>query len=319
MAGSTEALELARRIEASDVGAETLERLEAVFDAMAIAYTSAQPNELAVHVRKHLRYVGRLMDARQTLNEHRRLLVVGGWLSLLAATVHIDLRKSSPAAAWLRTADRLAAEAKHPEIRAWCLETAAWDELTNGRYEAAIALSKRAQAIAPKGSSALIQATAQEGRAWARMHRQAEALEAVERVNALVPRLDARESPEHHYRYDPDKALAYTATTLAWAGDLAAEEYARTVVQRLEASDETRPRRIAAARLDLGLALATAGKPDEAAAVAIAAIASGRVVPSNFWRANEVVRAVTRAGIREASDLREAYRNLIHPGPEGTS
>lgn len=89
--------------------------------------------------------------------------------------------------------------------------------------------------------------------------------------------------------------------------DPAAEDYARTVVRRLDEKPHEKPRRLAAARLDLGLALVGAGKPDEAAAVAIEAIVSGRVVPSNWWRATEVLRAVTRSGVAEAADVRDAY------------
>lgn len=68
-----------------------------------------------------------------------------------------------------------------------------------------------------------------------------------------------------------------------------------------------RPRRIASARLDLGLALLAANKPDEASAAATAAITSGRVVPSNWWRATEIVTRVEQWGIPEAAELRDAY------------
>lgn len=37
--------------------------------------------------------VAQLVDARKTLAQHRRLLVADGWLSLLAATLDIDLRQ----------------------------------------------------------------------------------------------------------------------------------------------------------------------------------------------------------------------------------
>lgn len=304
-----EALELTRRVEASDVSAETLNRLEAAFDEMAIAYTTARPEELIARLRLHLRYVSQLMEARKTIRQHRQLLLVGGWLSLLAATVHIDLRESGKANAWLRTAYQLATHAAYPEIQAWCLETQAWDELTAGRHKSALELSLRAQAIAPRESSARIQSIAQEGRAWARMRQRTEALDAVERVQALVSGMDTPDRPEHHYRYDPGKALSYTATTLAWAGDPAAEGYARAVVQRLEQQAAQRPRRLTAAQLDLGLALVEAGKPDEAAVVGIAAITSGLVVPSNWWRATEVLRGVALSGIGEVTDLRDAYES----------
>jgi hypothetical protein len=112
--------------------------------------------------------------------------------------------------------------------------------------------------------------------------------------------------PEHHYQYDPAKAHSYAATTLAWAGDPAAESVARDVITELEA-EGARPRRVASANLDLGLALLAADKPDEAAAAASQAIGSGRVVASNWWRASEVVTSVEQSGIPEARDLRDEY------------
>ncbi len=138
----------------------------------------------------------------------------------------------------------------------------------------------------------------------------------LDRVARLISSLPVPDRPEHHYRYDPSKANTYTATTLAWAGDPAAEEYAREVIVQLEGeakAGRARPRRIASAQLDLGLALLTSQRPDEAAAVATTAITSGRVVPSNWWRATEIVSGVERTGIREANDLRQAYE-ACRPG-----
>jgi transcriptional regulator with XRE-family HTH domain len=304
-----DALELGRRVAASDISSETLDRLERAADDMATAYATTPPDLLLPRVRRHLAYVTGLVDARKTLDQHRRLLVAGGWLSLLAATVHIDLRRRTAADAHLATAREMAGHGEHPELEAWCLETQAWDVLICGDFPRAVELSRQAQVIAPRGSSAHIQATAQEGRAWARMRKPAETRDALARVARLVSPLRSPERPEHHYQYDPAKALSYTATTLAWVGDPGAEEYARAVIAELEAANDgvARPRRTASARLDLGLALLVADKPDEASAAAVAAITSGRVVPSNWWRATEVLAGVERAGIREASELRDAY------------
>jgi len=132
------------------------------------------------------------------------------------------------------------------------------------------------------------------------------------RVETLVSPLKQPERPEHHYRYDPGKALAYTATTLSWVGEPAAERYARTVVCELEAV-ATRPRRTALARLDLSLALVGTGKLDEGAAMATEAISAGLLVPSNWRRATEVVTAVEQTGIAEAAGLRDAYESY-RPG-----
>ncbi len=302
-----DAFELARRVNASDASDETLTRLESAMDDLATQYATIPPGQLIGVAREHLGYAGRLLDARLTLAHHRRLLVVGGWLSLIAATLHIDLRQSGAALALLKTADAMARHAEHPEIRAWCLETQAWEVLTAGDYMRAVHLSRQAQALAPRGSSALIQANAQEGRAWARMRDIRQTRHCLDVVAHMVSSLPTPDRPEHHYRYDPDKALAYTATTLAWAGDPAAQTYTRAVIEQLENGVIARPRRVASARLDLGLALVNSGDLDEAAAVATQAIASGRVVKSNWWRATEIVDAVETAGLGAASDLREAY------------
>lgn len=302
-----DALELARRVEASDVSGDTISRLRTAFDDLAAGYSTIPSADLIGRVRHHLAYVGRLMDARMTLAQRRELVTVGGWLSLLAATVHIDLGQHQAAAARLYTADQLAQHVEHPEIRAWCLETRAWELLNFGRFQEVVDLSRHAQALAPAGSSVLVQAIAQEGRGWSRMRRRAETRNALDRVDQLVAGMARPDRPEHHYVYDPDKALSYRATTLAWAGDPAAEGYARTLIHQLEADGSVRPRRIALARLDLGLALLATGQPDEAAAVAIDAIASGRIVPANWWRATEVLRGIERAAIPEVDDLRDAY------------
>ncbi|GAB3431033.1 hypothetical protein GCM10027436_04700 [Actinophytocola sediminis] len=304
------AVELARRVAASDVGEETLTSLELAFDELAMAYPVTPPAELLVRLRRHLTYVGTLLDSRMTLDERKRLVVIGGWLSLLAATVHVDLNQSVAATARLRTAASLAKHAGHDEIRAWCLETEAWRVLTDGDYPRALELSRAAQGLAPVGSSVAIQATAQEGRALARLHQPRETYDAIERVNRLVSPRKRPDRAEHHYRYDPDKSVAYVATTLAWVGDPAAETYAREIIARLQPVDGTWPRRVAAAKLDLALALLVTDRLDEACDSAQQAILSGRVVPSNHWRAAEVVSAVEARRLPEARDLREAFEAL---------
>jgi hypothetical protein len=69
------------------------------------------------------------------------------------------------------------------------------------------------------------------------------------------------------------------ATALAWAGDPAGEAIARDVADRYAAAGP--PRRLATARIDLGLIIRRGGRPDEAAALGTLAAGSGRLVPSN--------------------------------------
>jgi transcriptional regulator with XRE-family HTH domain len=310
-----EALELGRRVAASDVGTETLDRLELAVDDLAMAYQATPPAELLERVRRHLSYVSHLVDAKKTFAEHRRLLTVGGWLALLASTCHIDLRQFEAAGTWLRTTAQLAKHAEHPEIAAWCLETEAWQAVTTGDYRRALTLTQGAQVIAPRTSSAYIQATAQEGRIWARLGSGPETRDALNRVARLVSPLSMPEHPEHHYRYDPSKSEAYVATTLSWLGDPAAEPYARQVLARLESAADgfARPRRAASARLDLALALLATDQPDEAGRLALTTMTSGALVPSNYWRAREVIGAIETRRMPEAAELREAYRERSGP------
>ncbi|WP_180214577.1 helix-turn-helix domain-containing protein [Phytohabitans suffuscus] len=307
-----EALELAQRVTASDVGPATLLRLEAIVDDIATKYSVTPPAELLRRARQYLSYVKTLVGARKTLDEHRRLLVVGAWLSLLAATLHIDLKQGRAASARLQTSAALAEQVGHDELRAWVLETEAWRVLTNGNYRRALELSQAAQRIGPAGSSVAIQATAQEGRAWSRLGQAEETYDAIQRVTKFTDRMPRPDRPEHHYQYDPDKAVSYTATTLAWLGDSAAESYAREVIARLSKAEKSGkwPRRLAVAKLDLSLALLASNEGDEASATALEAIVSGRVVPSNHWRALEVVAAVESRGLPEGRDLREAFEEL---------
>ncbi|QKW39669.1 helix-turn-helix transcriptional regulator [Actinomadura sp. NAK00032] len=306
-----QAVELVRRVAASDVGEDTLVALESAVDDLASAYPRTAPGELRARVGRYLGHVSALMDVRMTLAERRRLVVVGAWLSLLAATCDIDLGRRPSAAARLRTAAQFAEHADHREILAWTLETRAWQRLTDGDYADAITFARGAQEVAPRGGSAFIQATAQEGRAWARLGAATETRSALSSVERLVEPLPMPERPEHHFRYDPAKSDAYTATTLAWVGDPAAELYARGVLARLErpSTGPARPRRAASARLDLALALLAADQPDEAAHTALEAVTSGRLVPSNYWRAAEVIAAVEARDV-PATELNEAYREL---------
>ncbi|MFD8099753.1 helix-turn-helix domain-containing protein [Nocardia fluminea] len=307
--GEQAATEWFQRVAASDVGGDTLDRLEAAVDDLASSYPTTSPGELLVRIRQHLGYAAQLMEGKKTLTQHRRLLVAVGWLSLLASTCHIDIGELPAAAARGHLAWNLAEEAEHREISAWCLETRAWQQLTDGNFIAAAELSRAAQAIAPEDSSAYIQATAQEGRALARLGDSAGTYGALRKVARLVSGLHTPDRPEHHFRYDPAKSDAYVATTLSWLGDPAAESYARNVLADLTGSASIRPRRIASANLDLGLALVAADKPDEAADVALAAVTSGRLVPSNYWRVSEVVARIEDRDRADAATVREAFRD----------
>ena len=134
----------------------------------------------------------------------------------------------------------------------------------------------------------------------------------MDQVRTIVSSLAPLERPGHHCQYDPDKLTAYSATTLAWLGDPAAEPYARELLVSLQPTEGTQkwPRRVASAHLDLALTLLITNRLDEASGSALVALSSGHVAPSNYWRALEIVKAVEDRNLPEAADLREAYENL---------
>ncbi|GAA2819025.1 hypothetical protein GCM10010470_62980 [Saccharopolyspora taberi] len=300
-------MELARRVAASDISAETLAQLEMAFDDLVrtifcpgCASTWATSPSSSTHPAK---------PSPPTAIS---------WCSaagspMLAATVHIDLNQHAPATARLRTAAGLATHAEQDEIRAWCYETEAWRTLTGGDYRRAAELSQHAQSIAPSGSSAEIQATTQEGRAWARLGEADATYRTVEHVHSLSAHLPKPVPAEHHYRYDPGKAAAYTATTLAWLGDPGGEQHAREVIARFRPTNDFQPwpRRYATAHVDLVLCAARNGRLDEAADAAQTAIASGQVTPSNWWRVREVVNHVTAGKLPTAGELQDSYQTMI--------
>jgi hypothetical protein len=121
----------------------------------------------------------------------------------------------------------------------------------------------------------------------------------VDRQSGTTPR-------DHHFVFDGRKLEGYTATSLAWLGDPAGEQVAREVTDRYAHGPA---RRLATARIDLGLILARDGRADEAAHLAMLAADSGRLAPSNVWRVLEVEEELApRRDVVEVAELHERVR-----------
>lgn len=300
----TEWLELVARAEASDVSPATLDLLDSRVDTLARAYTRAPPAELLRDVRTSARQIGRLLDGKATLAQRRRLLVDAGWTALLAATLHVDLGQRGAATAARGAAQSLGRETGQDEIGAWGGELDTWAALVDQDWPRAATLAAAGEAIAPPGSSAAAQMAMQSARAAARLGDGPGVQAALRRCSAASEQQSRQRPPDHHYFFDGDKLELYTATALAWLGDPAAEHYARHAAARSEASGQWR--RVATAHLDLGLVLARLRRPDEAAHFGVLVLASNELVPSNAWRADELIAAVSGyRGVPEVEELRE--------------
>lgn len=298
---------LAEHAERSDVTVSVLDTIDVAVDEFARAYTRTAPADLLADVRTLARQVGALLAGRATLAQRRRLMVAGGWLALLAATLHVDLgyrRHAGTARAVASTLDR---ETEHGEIGAWAVEIDTWAALVDQDWRRAAALAEAGQGVAPAGSSAAVQLTAQRARAAARLGDGATVRAALDHAGRIIDRQPGDRSRDSHFAFDDRKLSGYTATTLAWVGDPAGERRARAVVDAYAPFGP--PRRLATARLDLGLILARARRPDEAAQLGMLAVDSGTLVPSNLWRADELDDALYAfRDVPEAADLHQRRR-----------
>lgn len=301
---SAELLELAARAEASDVTSTTLALLDLRVDQLARAYTRAPPAELLRDVRTCARQMSSLLDGRATLSQRRRLLVAAGWLALLAATLHVDVGQRGAAISARAAAGSLGRETESDEIGAWACEVDTWTALVDQDWPQAAALAVAGEVLAPTGSPAAAQLAMQAARAAARLGDGLEMRAALRRAAMALEQQSRDLPPDHHFHVDPAKLELYSGTALSWLGDPAAEDIARHAAARYK--NGGRPRRLATAYLDLGLVLARLGRPDEGAHCGVLALGANHLVPSNAWRADELMTAVSGyRGVPEVDELRE--------------
>ncbi len=307
-AGLAELHALAEHAERSDVTPTVLDTIDAAVDGLARDYARARPEQLLRDVRALARQIGTLLDGRSTLAQRRRLMVAGGWLALLSATLHIDLGQRRSAVAARTVAASLDRETEHGEIGAWAVEIDTWAALVDQDWRLAAALASAGRDIAPTGSGAAVQLAAQHARAAARLGDGHTVRAALDRAARMIDQQPPERPRDHHFAFDARKLDGYCATALAWIGDRAGEREARSVVDVYSSGGP--PRRLATARLDLGLILARDRRPDEAAQLGGLAVDSGTLVPSNVWRATELDDALDRfRTVAEAAELHERRRH----------
>ena len=161
-----EAVEVARRAEASELGPGTLAGVERTVARLRDAAAGTPPGELIPAVLAQLGYVGRLLERRPTLAQHRRLLVAAGWLSVLVAQLSFEAGDREAAEASRDAAFRLARQAGHAELAAWSVEVLALWALADGRLTDALELAQSGQDLAPPASAAAVQLALDEAQAW---------------------------------------------------------------------------------------------------------------------------------------------------------
>ncbi|MBG0820492.1 hypothetical protein HS048_07060 [Planomonospora sp. ID91781] len=305
-------MELAQQLQASDVGNGTLEALAEAVDLLCRAYPVVPAATLRDRTQKRLAQITRLLSGRVTLDQHRELLVITGWLTALLGCVHYDLGEREEAETARRAAYEMGRQVGHGELMGWAYEMSAWFALVEGRYEDVVTSARMGQAAAGQ-SSAMIQLTLQEARGLARIGDRREADKALTRGADILGRLPLPDNPDHHFVFDHAKWVFYAATAYTWLEDNdRAEEHARETIQMHTRPDGTSnaPMRVADAHIDLGIVHARRGDLDAAVEQGMAAFDIERKSLTDLVnRAGDLDRVIRQRYRREtlAKEFHERY------------
>jgi transcriptional regulator with XRE-family HTH domain len=158
------ALDANHRAGASSLGPGMVEDLDLTVESFRLSYGRTAPEILEPDLTATRQYVGSLLGGKLTLDQHRELVVLAGWLSALLGLTCFDLGHYAAAAVWCRDAEERAREARHNELAAWSREPLAIMAFYLDRPAEAIQHTRAGRAYAPKGSAAWAVHAAQEMR-----------------------------------------------------------------------------------------------------------------------------------------------------------
>ncbi len=313
---ASETFDLAMRPTASDLDQTAIDALDRAVDRLSREYSTVPPRVLLSRVQQRLWQIDRLLGGRMSLTQHRQLIDAAGWLHILLSVLHYDIGDREAAEASRDAALRFGQESGDAEVQGWAFEAPAYFALFDGRARDAIDLCVAGREVAPPSSSVFVALSMQEARGWGRLGDQRSAEQALLRGTAVLERQPEPKHPDHHFVFDTDKFAYYAATTYAWLGIAkSTENYA---LQVIEANRDPRrpnfwPGRVRGAHLDLGLALAKQGRPDEAAYVGSQGLRGDPLTTWILRRAADLSQALNEyADVREVQDFHEQYLLARH-------
>ena len=254
-------MELARLLDGGDVGIGTVESLDEAADLLSRSYPKTPSSVLKARVKKRLEHVIDLLGKRITIDQHRKLLVVAGWMTALLGCIHYDMQEHEDAEVARRIAHQMAKEANEPDLLAWTYEMAAWFALVENRYEDVLEAADIGLQVKDTGSVG-VQLRLQKAKGYARLGDYRETNLALRDAAVLLSKLPPPEHPDHHFVFDHSKWMHYAATIYTWLGDdQKAKEHAGEVIEGHLRPDGTSraPMRTAEARLSLATVYAREG------------------------------------------------------------
>lgn len=288
-------LDLLHRLQSSNVDEVALQALRMTVDRLCSQYPYLPSAQLLAEGREWLRRVGRLLERRTTLGQHREALVIAGWLALLVGCVEADMGERHASESTRTAALSLGGEAGSPEIVGWAHEMRAWSALTGGDHRGAVAAAREGTDAA-RGHGVVVQLAAQEAKAWARMGDRRQTEIALDRGRRALERLAHPGDPDHHFVVDPSKFDFYAMDCCRVLGDdRLAAAYADEVIRAGTHFDgrERMPMRVAEARVTHGLVAARRGDVEQAVAHGRAALtADRRSLPSLLMVSGELAQVL---------------------------
>jgi tetratricopeptide (TPR) repeat protein len=265
-AAGLDTLEIVTRLRASTIDSATLDGLRITVDQLCSDYPFLPSAQLLAEGRQWLARITTLLDQRLTLDQHRDVLTLAGWLALLVGCVEEDMGRHSGAEATRQAALSLGQEAGNGDVQAWAHEIRAWTALTQRDYRGVLAAADRGQATAGEHSVA-VQLLAQKAKAWARIGDRRQVEVALDQGRAILESLPYPANLAHHFVVDPLKYDFYAMDCYRLLGqDDLASMYAHEVIRASTDPDghERAPMRISEAQITLGVIAARRGELEQA-------------------------------------------------------
>lgn len=261
-----ETFDVVSRLHASDIDQATLEALHITADRLASEYPYAPSAQLLVEGRQWLKRVVGLQSHRLTLSQHREVLVIAGWLTLLVGCLEHDIGDPRAAESTRRAALLLGKESEHTAVGGWAHEIRAWMALTRGDYRGVVAAAREGRELAGAQDVA-VQLAAQEAKAWARIGDRRQTEVALDEGRRLLEGMAHPQNLDNHFAIDPAKFDFYAMDCYRRLGE---DRQATMLADQVIASGtdfdgtERLPMRIAEARVTHGVAAARQGELEQA-------------------------------------------------------
>ncbi|NKY56352.1 helix-turn-helix domain-containing protein [Nocardia flavorosea] len=155
MAAAHEASDHAGRAEATNIGASTLEQLDADVTRIANDYVHTPPMPMMVEMLRVRRRVYRLLEGHQRPSDTSHLYLLAGSLSGLLANASTDLGYLDAAGEQIRAAWAYGEICGHNGLRAWARGMHALIEYWSERPHRALALAQSGQQYADSATAAV--------------------------------------------------------------------------------------------------------------------------------------------------------------------